>query len=139
MLDINQYFFWQLINFILLFLILNQFLFKPFLRLFKEREDHTKGALERARSLDKEKDELLSQIDSQLSEARNRARLTFEGLSKEGLEEQRKAIKSTQDEAVEINRKAKLDIEAAVEKARTALKLDIENFARQIVDKLAGV
>lgn len=139
MLDINQYFFWQLINFILLFLILNQFLFKPFLRLFKEREDHTKGALERARALDKDKDELISQIDLQLSEARNRARLTFEGLSSEGLEEQRKVIKSTQDEAVEINRKAKLDIEAAVEKARAALKSDIENFARQIVDKLAGV
>ena len=64
MLDINNWFFVQLANFILLFIILNAILFKPFLLLFKERDDKTSGALESASALDKEKDDVLTQIDA---------------------------------------------------------------------------
>ncbi len=51
MLDINKWFFVQLANFLLLLIILNIILFKPFLRLFKEREDNTKGALDSAKTI----------------------------------------------------------------------------------------
>jgi len=138
MLDVNAWFFVQLANFILLLLVLNSILYKPFLRLFKERDDNTKGALEKARALDTEKDGLLSQIDAKLAEARGRARESFEALSKEGAESQRSSLEAAQNEAVEINRKAKADLQAAAEKARAALKSDVETFAKQIVEKLVG-
>ena len=43
-----------------------------------------------------------------------------------------------QNESVEINKKAKEDIEAATEKARAALKEDIQLFSKKIVEKLVG-
>ncbi len=138
MLDITYWFFVQLANFILLLILLNKLLFKPFLRLFKEREDNTKGALERARALDGEKDDALRQIDIKLSDARGKARIIFEELSNEGIDSQRKTLESAQNEAVEINRKAKADLEAAAEKASTSLKQDVQSFAQQIVRKLVG-
>ena len=138
MLDINEYFFWQLANFLILFAFLNYFLFQPFLRLFKERKDKTDGALESARAMDKDKDEVLSRIDVKLSGARQKARTTFEALSKEGLDVQKDSLDSAQNEAVDINRKAKADLEKAAEKARVALKSDIEKFSKQIVEKLVG-
>jgi len=138
MLDVNYWFFAQLANFILLLIILNSLLYKPFLRLFKERDENTKGALEKAKALDSEKDGLLAQIDAKLAEARGKARTSFETLSKEGAEMQRSALEAAQNEAVEINRKAKADLEAATEKARTSLRSDVETFAKQIVQKLVG-
>jgi F-type H+-transporting ATPase subunit b len=138
MLDVNYWFFAQLANFILLLIILNSLLYKPFLRLFREREEKTQGALEKAKSLDSEKDGLLSQMDAKLAQARGKARTSFEELSKEGADMQRSALEAAQNEAVEINRKAKADLEAATEKARASLKSDVETFAKQIVQKLVG-
>ncbi|HBH61266.1 MAG TPA: hypothetical protein DDX85_05905 [Nitrospiraceae bacterium] len=138
MLDVNEWFFAQLANFILLLIILNAILYKPFLRLFRERDENTRGAIEKAKALDSEKDGLLAQIDAKLAEARGKARTTFEALSKEGADMQRSALEATQNEAVEINRKAKADLEAATQKARAALQSDVETFAKQIVQKLVG-
>lgn len=138
MLEINKWFFVQLANFLLLLLVLNIILFKPILRLFQERKDSTTGFLDKARELDREKDEVLANIEAKLKEARGRAREDFEGLSREALEMQKKAIESSQGEAAEMNRKAKAEIGTAAEKARSTLKANIENFSNQIVRKLVG-
>lgn len=138
MLEFNGWFFVQLANFLILIYILNIMLFRPFVRLFREREEGTKGALENAKALDKEKDAILAQIDEKLAEARGNAKTLFDGFSREGLDVQKSTVKSAQDEAVEINRKARAELEAATEKARTGLKSDIEAFSKQIVEKLVG-
>jgi F-type H+-transporting ATPase subunit b len=138
MLEINAWFFAQLANFLLLLIVLNIILFKPILRIIKEREENTTGALENAKALDEEKDEVLAQIDGKLSEARGNAKTVYQGLSNEGLDTQKEALESAQNEAVEINRKAKEELEAATEKARAGLQSDIEAFSKQIVDKLVG-
>lgn len=138
MLEINYWFFVQLANVVLLFIILNAVLFKPFLRLFREREESTKGFLDTAKETDKKKDDVLAQIDAKLSAARDSARATFDELSREGMEIQKRSLEEAQNEAVDINRKAKADLEAAAEKARAKLKSDIETFSKQIVEKLVG-
>ncbi len=139
MLEINNWFFVQLANFILLLIILNFILFKPFLRLFKEREEGTKGALDKAKAMDEEKDDIIAQIDSKIAQARGKAKTVFEELAKEGMDSQKNTLDSAHEEAVEVNRKAKEELEAATEKARSALKSDIEMFSKQIMEKLVRV
>jgi F-type H+-transporting ATPase subunit b len=139
MLDVNGWLFVQMFNFIVLLIILNRILYQPFFRLFKEREDNTKGALAAAKEMDEEKDRLLEQINSKLSEARNEARRIFEELSKEGLDIQRKTLEGTQNMALEMNRRARAELEQAAEEARARLQTDIEAISRQIVEKLVGV
>jgi F-type H+-transporting ATPase subunit b len=138
MLELNKWFFFQLANFLLLLIFLNFFLFKPFLRLFKERQDRTQGALEEAKALDGEKDTLLAEIESKLTEARGRARTAFEDLSNQGLKKQKQELDEAQKEALEINRKAREDLEVTVNSVRSSLKSDIEGFSRKIVEKLVG-
>jgi F0F1-type ATP synthase membrane subunit b/b' len=86
----------------------------------------------------KEKDDLMAQIDASLSDARSNAKSIFESLSEEGKIAQKQAVGSAQDESVEINKKARADIEAATDKARASLKGDIESFSKKIVAKLVG-
>lgn len=138
MLEINGWFFVQLINFLLLVAVLNIILYKPFLKLFKEREDSTKGALKGAGEMNEKREELMSRIDEKLIDARNKAKGIFEGLSNEGIEVQKDALEKVHNEAVEINRKAKDELDTAVEKARAGLKSDVENISKKIVEKLIG-
>ena len=138
MLEINYWFFAQLANFLILLFILNKILFQPLLRLFKEREDSTKGFLDEAKKKGEEKDDVLNQLEKKLAAGRSEARKVFEGLSKEGSDVQMSTVESAQNEAVEINRQAKADLEAAAEKASQSLKSDIEAFSKQIVAKLVG-
>jgi F-type H+-transporting ATPase subunit b len=136
MLEINNWFFAQLANFLLLLILLNIILFKPLLRLFKERDSGINGALNAAKSMDQEKDSVIAQIDSRLTEGRVKAKAIFEDLSKEGMEAQKRSLDSARNEAAEQNKKAKAELESAMEKARASLKSDVENFSRQIVEKL---
>jgi F-type H+-transporting ATPase subunit b len=139
MLDIYPlWLFVQFATIVFLFLFLNYYLFQPFLRLFKEREDNTQGALDKAKELDQQKDTLLADIDEKLNAARSTARSNFEEASNEGLEIQKKALEEAQAEAMEINKKAKADLETAADQARTALRSNVEAFSKQIVEKLVG-
>jgi F-type H+-transporting ATPase subunit b len=138
MLEINGWFFAQLANFLLLLVILNIMLFRPMLRLFKERESNTTGFLEDAKEMGRQQEELMSQIDARLAETRSEAKSIFEGFSKEGIDIQKETVTSSQNEAVEINRKAKEDIDSATEQARASLKTDVETFSKQIGERLVG-
>jgi F-type H+-transporting ATPase subunit b len=138
MLEINGWFFAQLANFLLLLVVLNAILYKPILRIFEERKSSTTGFLQDAKAMDQEMDGLMAQIDARLSDARSNAKSIFEGLSEEGKIAQKQAVGSAQNESVEINKKAKADIEAATDKARASLKGDIESFSKEIVAKLVG-
>jgi F-type H+-transporting ATPase subunit b len=140
MLDISPLWFTvQLAQFLFLLVFLNKVLFQPLLKLFKEREDNTTGALEKAKALGQEKDEVLAKIDAKLSDGRGQAKKVFEELAKEGSDVQKDSLETAQNEAVEINRKAKEELEAATEKARAGLKSNIEAFSKQIVEKLVKV
>ena len=136
MLELNKWFFAQLANFLLLLIILNIILFKPLLRLFKERDAGINGALDSAKSMDREKDGIMAQIDAKLAEGRTGAKTIFEELSKQGMDVQKQALTAAQNEAIEINKKAKEELESAVEKARVSLRSDVESFSKQIVEKL---
>jgi len=138
MLEINGWFFVQLANFLVLLVILNTILYKPVLRIFKERENSTTGFLEDAKKMGHEKDGLLEQIDAKLSEARISARAEFERFSDEGKAAQKQSVTSAQNESVEINKKAREEIRTATDAARKSLKSDIETFSKIIVEKLVG-
>lgn len=139
MLELNKWFFVQLINFLGLIWILNKFLFKPLLRLLKEREERVNGSLDSAKAMDKEKEALLHQIDTKLSETRNKAKTIFEELSKKGFTIQKKSVDAAKKNTAEINKKAKKSLEAEMKKIRESLRKEVETFSKNIVEKMIGV
>ncbi len=139
MIDINKMFILQLANFLLLMWLLNILLFKPLLKLFKERDFRINGSLDSAKSMDGEKDAIFQQIDTKLSEARSTSKTIFEDLKKEGLAIQKESVEAAQKGASEISRKAKEDLETETNKAKESLRKNIEVFSKKIVEKMVGV
>ncbi|MDO8282488.1 MAG: F0F1 ATP synthase subunit B [Thermodesulfovibrionia bacterium] len=139
MLDINRFFFWHLANFLILIWLLNIILFKPLFRIFEERSKLIDGSLESAKSLAKEKDELMAQIDAKLAKAKEEAKSINETFRKEGSEIHKQAMEAAQKDAEEMNRKAKTELESSVQKAKDGLRKEIEAFSGKIVEKMLGV
>lgn len=139
MLEFNKWFFVLAINFILLIFILNSILFKPILKVFKEREDTVKGALDAAKELSAKREEAIAQLNRELAESRTKAKETFEALKAEGINKQKEIVASAEAEAAQMLEKARAEIRAEAEKARKALRAEVDKFSDEIVRKLVKV
>ena len=125
-----------LVNFLVLIYVLNILLFKPLLRLFKERADNVNGALGAAKDMNQKKEETIAKLSRELTDARNKAKGTFEALRAEGANTQREVFSKAEAEAADILQKARQELKAEAEKARQALKSDVDKFSDEIVRKL---
>ena len=139
MLDINMWFFVLVLNFLALLFILNIVLFKPLLKIFKEREDIVKGSLDAAKDMSNRREETIARLNKELAETRNKAKDVFEALKAEGLQNQKEVLSKAEAEASKVLEKAKADLKAEAEKARTTLRADVDKFSDEIVRKLVGV
>ena len=127
------------INFLVLLFILNAILFKPLLKIFKEREDTVKGALDTAKEMQQKREDGIARLNRELAESRSKAKEIFDSLRSEGVNKQKEILSAAEAEAVSILNKAKEEIRAEAEKARTALKADVDKFSDEIVRKLVKV
>lgn len=139
MLDINMWFFVLALNFLALLFILNIILFKPLLKIFKEREDIVKGSLDAAKDMANRGEESIARLNKELAETRNKAKDVFEALKAEGLQNQKEVLSKAEAEASKVLEKAKAALKAEAEKARTTLRADVDKFSDEIVRKLVGV
>ena len=140
MLDIQPIWFIVLaIQFIALIFILNAILFSPLMKIFKQRDDTVKGALDAAKEMTEKREEGIVKMNRELAEARTRAKEIFEALKAEGVGKQKEVLSSTEAEALTTLEKARAEIRAEAEKARQALRADVDKFSDEIVRKLVKV
>lgn len=139
MLELNNWFFVLLLNFLVLLYLLNIILFKPLLRLFTEREGTINNSLNAARDLEKKKDEALLQMNRELKEAHNKAREIFETMRVQGIERQRELLEAASSEASGLIHNARTDLKKEAGRVRQQLRADAEKFSDEIVRKLIGV
>jgi F-type H+-transporting ATPase subunit b len=139
MLEFNQWYFVLVANFVVLLIVLNALLFKPLAKIFKERDVAIKGALDEAKALTARKDDAIATMNAELSTARTKAKDLFNSLREEGLAREKEVLAKTEAEAVELIDRARRDLKAETEKARAALRTDVEKFSEEIVKKLVRV
>jgi F-type H+-transporting ATPase subunit b len=139
MLEFNAWFFVLLANFLVLLVVLNSLLFKPLAKIFKERDAATKGALEEAKALTAKKDNSVTAMNAELMEARTKAKASQNALREEGVVIQKEAMSKSEAEALQLIDKARKELQSESEKARAALKADVETFSEEIVRKLVKI
>lgn len=139
MLELNKWIFVLAANFFALLFILNIILFKPLLKLFKEREDTVKGSLDAAKEMNTRREDEISRLNREIAEARSKAKELFETLKAEGLQKQREVVATAEAEASVVLGKAMADLRAESERARKALRAEVDKFSDEIVRKLVKV
>lgn len=138
MIEINLAFVIQLINFGILVLVLNIFLYKPLRKILAERSQTINSAREKASSVDAEVQAKMAQYEARLREAKNEAaNRRAEALKLAQTEETailEKARKEATDSLASI--KSKVASEAAA--ARELLKNQAEALSGDICEKILG-
>jgi F-type H+-transporting ATPase subunit b len=138
MIDINVSLFIQLINFIVLLIALNFILFNPIRQIMQEREQGISSALEDAKTAQHRMQSLLDDYNSSLAESKQKATVTYNTIYQQGLDAQRDMISAERAKAGEMLDKARAEIAAASNTARTDLQKEAERLAQDITSKLLG-
>ncbi len=139
MIELNQWFFVLLANFLILIYVLNIILFKPLLALFKEREKIIDGSLKAAKELEEQKNKALANMQDELARANAKATYIYDALKQEGLEKQRESLERSHEEAMEAVERARVEIAGEADKARQRLRQEIDRYSESIVQKLINV
>lgn len=138
MVDINSTLLIQLANFLVLLLALNLILFKPLRRIIQERELGISTAFTDAKTAQEQMQRLLEQYNASLTEAKQKATAAYTALYQQGLDSQREMITAERATAGETLDKARAEIAAAADAARTDLKQEADRLSQDITAKLLG-
>lgn len=136
MLELNQWFFVLLLNFLVLIYILNVILFKPLLKFLRHRDDSIKDSLNMAKEMEKRKEDSIATLNKELTGARNKAKEIFEKTREEGLIRQKEIFEAANKEAYGLIENARVALKAEAEKARQGLRSDIDRLSEEIVSKI---
>jgi len=138
MIDINVSLLIQLVNFIVLLIALNFILFNPIRQIMQEREQGIGSALEDAKTAQHRMQSLLENYNSSIAESKQKAAATYNTIYQQGLDAQRDMISAERAKAGEMLDKARAEIVAASNTARTDLQKEAERLAQDITSKLLG-
>ncbi len=126
----------QAVNFIILLVILQRLLYKPFLAKMEERTSAIKRALEEAQAARAEAARQADENATRLRQAHAEAAAIREQALKEAGEEQRRLVESARAEAQRLVESAKAQMDADIRRAREELRREVADLATAVAEKL---
>ena len=138
LLDIDGTAFIQFGIFLVMALLSNQLLFKPYLRMREQRDDGMEGARKEAENLSAEADAKLADYEQKLASARARAQEERRKIREEAAENLASITEKARASAQEAVEAADLKVKTETESARAELLPKADALASQMVSKLLG-
>ena len=138
MIELNLSFVFQVINFLLLLLLLNIFLYKPIRKVLADRESELSGAREKAAAVDKDVAEKMAAYESRLKEIKGKGFEEREALKKEAAAEEAKLLEAARAEAGTALSTIKQKVAKEAADARVALQEQAKGLSLEICEKVLG-
>ena len=129
---------YQIVLFIILWLILNRVLFKPYLKLLEAREQRTTGAQLDCSDLEHEGARLRAQYEEQIAQARAAGYAVKEAILQNGRLEREKILAEAREEAAKTLERARREIAIAVEQERRIATAEAAALAADMASKALG-
>lgn len=136
--DIDNTIFLQAILFLVLFIVLNSLLFKPWLEVKARRAQQIGGALSDATQLRAQADEAGQEYERRLSKARDDAMVLRSDRRREAELEEAKIVGDARGEANTALDARKLTLAQETEQARAELGGRVNSIASQITEQILG-
>jgi len=126
----------QMLNFVILLLILQRLLYKPFLAKMEERTQAIKKSLDEAQAARAAAARQQEENEARLRSAHAEAAAIRAQALKEAAEEQRKLVDAARGESQRLIDTAKAQLDADVRRAREELRKDVGDLATAVAEKL---
>lgn len=138
LLDLDGTVFVMLGIFVVLLLVLWQFLWKPYLRVREERVSRTEGARAKAAAMEAEAAARLARVETALAEARKAGAAEMAKLRQDAQAKEQQIIAAAQEAARTMLTEARAKLDASVATEKENLKAETGALARQIAEKALG-
>jgi F-type H+-transporting ATPase subunit b len=131
-------FVFQLVNFLVLVLLLNVFLYKPIRKQLSDRAALIAGAKEKSAAVDREVQEKLASYEARMREIRAGAADERGVLKKEAQAQEAAILEKARLESTEKLASIKSRVAKEAEEARVALRASAEALSADICEKVLG-
>ena len=138
MINLDLAFVFQLVNFLVLVLLLNVFLYKPIRKQLADRTAEISGAKLRSAAVDKEVQEKLASYEARMREIRAGAADERGALKKEAQQQEAAILEKARNEASETLASIKEKVAKEAQDARRLLKESAESLSADICEKVLG-
>ena len=138
MIELNLAFVVQLVNFGILILVLNIFLYKPIRKVLADRRQVIDGAREKAAAVDSEVQEKMAQYEARLRDAKNEAAGRRADSLKQAQAEETTVLEKARKDAAESLGTIRDRVAAEAAAARGLLKQQAETLSGDICEKILG-
>jgi F-type H+-transporting ATPase subunit b len=129
---------YQIVLFVVLWLILNKLLFQPYLRLLEEREHQTTGAQHDSVDLENEGAKLKAQFDEKMAQGQADGYAAKEAINQDARQQREKILGQARDEAARSLEQIRLEITAAMEQEKRLAATEVSAVAADMVNKVLG-
>ena len=136
MVDLNITLLVQWAIFIFMMIFLNQFLFKPVLRVIDARKEKVEGTYESAVALNERSQQYQTTYESHMAQARERLEYESSSAREEALAVSRSRMDKARVEALQQVENMRQRIAAEYQKVQREMTVDIKVIARQISAKI---
>jgi len=126
----------QMFNFIVLLVILQRLLYKPFLAKMNERTEAIKRSLDEAQTARAEAARQAEENAERLRAAYAEAAAIRAQALKEAADEQRRLVENARTEATKLVESAKAQIDADIRRAREELRREVTDIAIAVAERL---
>lgn len=139
MLDIDHWnFIWAAVNFILLFILLKIFLFKPVNKIMDERTRTIQDDLDAAKKSKEEAEALKKEYEDNISDAKQKAQEIIMKAHEDAESEKSAILKKSQDEADQLISDANKTIENERKRVLAQAQTQIADLAIEAASKIIG-
>ncbi|MBJ6752258.1 F0F1 ATP synthase subunit B family protein [Geomonas anaerohicana] len=138
MINLDIAFVFQLVNFLVLVLLLNVFLYKPIRKQLADRAAQINGAKQKSAEVDREVQEKLASYEARMREIRAGAADERGALKKEAQQQEAAILDKARAEATESLSAIKAKVAQEAEEARRMLTASAETLSSEICEKVLG-
>jgi F-type H+-transporting ATPase subunit b len=129
---------YQIILFVVLWLILSKVLFHPYLRLLEERERKTTGAQHDSADLEHEGSQLKARYEDKIAEAQAAGYAAKEAIVQDARQQREKILGAAREEAASTLNRLRQEVAAAMEKEKQVATSEVAVVAGEMVSKVLG-
>ena len=129
---------YQIILFLILWVILNKILFQPYLRLLDEREKKTAGAQHDSADLEQEGARLKARYEEKIAQAQADGYTAKEAILQQARQQRERVLNQAREEAMGMLEGVRREVESQIRKERQFAAAEVRTIAQEMASKVLG-
>ena len=129
---------YQIVIFLLLWIILSKLLFRPYLNLLDQRERRTTGAQHDSTDLEHEGARLRAQYEEKIAQAQAAGYAAKDAILQEARQQREKVLTQVREDTMRMLEEVRHELASQVQRERQVVADEVRTIAQEMANKILG-